>query len=95
MACYFLRWLYTESERQRLTALCAEKDNELSAREYKIRQARKLVEDERRARLAAEADREAFARQVRSIALRNFHFNTFVSVLPSSYYSFLFFSLTI
>ena len=67
MACYFLRWLYTESERQRLTALCAEKDNELSAREYKIRQARKLVEDERRARLAAEADREAFARQVRSI----------------------------
>ena len=64
LACSFLRWLYTESERQRLTALCAEKDNELSAKEYKIRQARKLVEDERRARLAAEQDREAFARQV-------------------------------
>ena len=62
--CCFPRWLYTESERQRLTALCAEKDNELSAKEYKIRQARKLLEDERRVRVAAEADREAFARQV-------------------------------
>ena len=62
--CCFPRWLYAESERQRLTALCAEKDNELSAKEYKIRQARRLLEDERRVRIAAEADREAFARQV-------------------------------
>ena len=64
MHTFLLRWLYTESERQRLTALLAERDNDLSAKEYKIRQARRLVEDERRARLAAEADREAFARQV-------------------------------
>jgi len=61
------RWLYTESERQRLTALCAEKDNELSAKEYKIRQARKLLEDERRVRIAAEADRDAFARQLNNL----------------------------
>ena len=69
---FILRWLYTESERQRLTALLAERDNDLSAKEYKIRQARRLVEDERKARLAAEADREAFARQVLSFSTNPF-----------------------
>jgi hypothetical protein len=59
--------MYAESERQRLTSLLAEKDNDLAAKEYKIKQARRLVEDERRARVAAEADREAFAKQVRGL----------------------------
>ena len=41
-----------------------DRDKELLAREYKIKQARKMVEDERRGRMLAEQERDLFAKQV-------------------------------
>ncbi|TRY61029.1 hypothetical protein TCAL_16342 [Tigriopus californicus] len=57
-------WLAAQHERQQLALTLKERDNELTAKDYKIQQARKMVEDERRGRLAAEQDRDAFAQQL-------------------------------
>lgn len=58
------RWIHAETERQRLSTLVKEKENEVLSKEYKIKQARNLVEEERRGRQHAEADRDAFCKQV-------------------------------
>lgn len=60
------RWLAAENDRRQMAISLKERENELTAKDYKIQQARKMVEDERRGRLAAEQDRDAFAQQVKS-----------------------------
>lgn len=58
------RWLAAENDRRQMAISLKERENELTAKDYKIQQARKMVEDERRGRLAAEQDRDAFAQQL-------------------------------
>jgi len=60
------RWREAELSRQEAVAAMRERDKDLLAKDYKIKQARKIVEDERRGRLQAEAERDAFAKQVSS-----------------------------
>jgi hypothetical protein len=60
------RWREAELARHEAVAAMRERDKDILSKEYKIKQARKLVEDERRGRLQAEAERDAFAKQVRS-----------------------------
>ncbi len=58
------RWRDAEVARRDQAAIMREKDRELLAKEYKIKQARKIVEDERKGRMQAEAERDVFAKQV-------------------------------
>jgi len=58
------RWREAELARQEAVAVVREKEKDILAKDYKIKQARKIVEDERRGRLQAEGERDAFAKQV-------------------------------
>ena len=61
------KWQFEASERQRLTLLLTDKDNELSGKDYQIKQARKFVEEEQRAKLKAEAERDNLQKQLHMI----------------------------
>lgn len=63
-AVWAKRWREAEIARRDTADLMREKDRELLAKDYKIKQARRIVEDERRGRLQAESERDNFARQV-------------------------------
>ncbi len=58
------KWQYAETERSRLSVVLADKDKEIMTKEYQIKQARKMVDEERRQRLNAEDDRERLSKQI-------------------------------
>ncbi len=65
-ALWAKRWREAEAQRRDQAAQGRERDRELLAKEYKIKQARKIVEDERKGRMQAEAERDVFAKQVQT-----------------------------
>ncbi len=64
-------WARAEADFRAEATAARETKRELLAKEYKIQQARKMVEDERRGRKQAEAERDAFAKQVRNLSPGN------------------------
>jgi hypothetical protein len=58
------RWATNERERAEMVETLKQRDRKLAAKDYNLKQARMLVEDERKARLQAEGEREAMAKQV-------------------------------
>ena len=61
------RWKKSEVKREQLAILMKEKEKELLAKDYKIKQARKIVEDETKNRKQAECQRDALAKQLRML----------------------------
>ncbi len=59
-------WREAEKTRIHMSEELRERDRELVAKDYKIKQARKIVEDERRGRLQAEAERDDLLTKVRT-----------------------------
>ncbi len=64
-ATWAKRWREADLARREQAEMLRDKDREILARENKIKQARNIVEEERKGRLQAEAERDTFAKQVR------------------------------